>query len=191
MRGNKQAAIGSLVFAVALAIAGIIVYTNDYILLVFGVIPLSAPVFGVISLLLLATAIFQLATAGKKDQQANQTFKEQATSAHQAALQGVGMDAPTLLDTPCTVNVRHIKGNIGWIYALNLVLNGSDVGALKNKQSLSFYTNVIENSLSVQHSGRGQTTTFAFVAAPGGTVNLSVAWGAKDFFTETIVVTLE
>ena len=171
MKGNKRSAIGSLVFAVIFAIVGIVAYANDYIILLFHIIPLNGLAFGIIAVLLLAFAIYQLATAGKKDQAAAQAFQEQAANAQQVAMQSA---AATPLATPCTVNITHVKGSLGTINHFILMLNGFEAGTMKGKKSLSFGTNIAENSLSVQHSGTGQTAFFVFTAVSGGVVNLSI-----------------
>jgi hypothetical protein len=174
MKGNKRNAIGSLVFAVIFAVVGIIAYANDYIILLFRIIPLNGLAFGIIAVLLLAFAIYQLATASKKDQAATQAFQEQTAGTQQAAMQNAGATSATALATPCTVNVAHVKGMLGAVNHFNVMLNGFEAGILKNKKTLSFTTNIAENSLGLQHSNTGQVVTFPFKAVSGGTVNLSV-----------------
>ncbi|MDR2493303.1 MAG: hypothetical protein LBD25_07625 [Coriobacteriales bacterium] len=174
MKGNMRRAIGSIVFAVIFAGVGIFAYTNDYVYLLFYVIPLSAPVFGVIAVLLFGLAIFQLVTAGKKDEVATQEFQNQAASAQQAAVQDAGATEATPLATPCTINVTHVKGGLGALNHFNVMLNGYVAGTIKSKKSLSFTTGVAENSLSIQHSQSGEVVNHAFRAVSGGVVNLSI-----------------
>ena len=56
-------AILQLLVAVIFAGAGVFAYLNDYIILLFKVIPLNAYVFGAIALILLVLAIFTLVKA--------------------------------------------------------------------------------------------------------------------------------
>jgi hypothetical protein len=174
MSGNKMSAIGSIVFAVIFLIVGILAYSNGYILLLFRFIPLSGPVFVVIAVLLFALGFYQLATAGKKDKAVEENFKATAAAAQQAAAEVAGSSNLTGLATTCTVNVRHAKGILGAVNHLNVMLNGHEVGQLKNKKSMSLGTNVAENSLSVLVSNTGQMATCNFAAISGGTVNLEI-----------------
>jgi hypothetical protein len=186
MKGNRSGAIGSLLFAVLFGVIGLLAYTNDYYLLLFRVIPLNFVAFGIIAALLLAYAIYQLATAGKRDQEIEASIQQQAAAASQAA--AVGTTAPdqglTPLGSPCTVNIAHTKGILGMVNVLSIALNGFNIGQLKNKKTLSVSTTVAENALTVVNSAMpNNPTTVTFVAVSGGVVNLSIKLAAAGGLT--------
>jgi hypothetical protein len=190
MKGNRSGAIGSLLFAILFGVIGVFAYANDYYLLLFRVIPLNAAAFGIIAALLLVYAIYQLATAGKRDQEIEATIQQQAVAASQAA--AANTIAPdqglTPLGLPCTVNIVHTKGTLGMVNVLSVALNGFNIGQLKNKQTLSVTTTVAENALTVVNSAApNNPATITFMAVSGGVVNLSI----KLSLTGGGVLTLE
>jgi hypothetical protein len=190
MKGNRSGAIGSLLFAVLFGVIGVFAYANDYYILLFRVIPLNAAAFGIIAALLLVYAIYQLATAGKRDQEIEATIQQQAATASQAAAANtISPDQGlTPLGLPCTVNIAHAKGTLGMVNVLSVALNGFNIGQLKNKQTLSVTTTVAENALTVVNSAApNNPATITFMAVSGGVVNLSI----KLSLTGGGVLTLE
>jgi hypothetical protein len=166
---NTRSAVLYLLAAVLFAGAGVFAYANDYILVLFGLIPLNGVAFGVIAVLMLAVSIYQLVKAPQKDQEEAEVVQQQVSASQQTAA------AATPLSSPCAINITHIKGSVGLVNKLTVVLNGAEIGELKNKKSLNLGTGVSENVLMIIHSGTNGTGSLAFSATAGGVVNLSVS----------------
>jgi hypothetical protein len=166
---HRKNAIISLIFTVVFIIVGIVVYSSGYIILLFRFIPLSAPVFAILAILLLAYSIWQFISAKKEDEVQVQALEAQSTA---ASLQGQ-------LTAPTTVTLTRQGKAIGAIYKLEVALNGQAIGKIKNKETITFVATVPENDLLVVYPPTGNSNSLHFTAAPGGTINITTYVNAQ------------
>ncbi|MDR3315553.1 MAG: hypothetical protein LBS98_03610 [Coriobacteriales bacterium] len=163
MKNNTRNGIFSIIFAIIVAIVGVLAYTNGYYILLFRIIPLNEVAFGLVAAALLAYGIYELVSGSKKDQVIAESFQAQQQVA----------GTSTQLNAPCTIVLTRDKGLIGGLYKLNVLLNGLEGGKIGTKGQVTLTTSVTQNTLTVVYGPNNAISALDFTAIPGGVVNIT------------------
>jgi len=163
---SKSRAIWSLVFTIIIAIYGIIVYSDNGTMAFFGIINLSPFVFFLLILVWLVVDIFAIRNAGKQAKE----LEEKNLNLQEK----VSQFQPTeRLEQPCTLAITRTSSMLGAAMGVTVFLNGTEVGVLKNGQTLNFTTVYANNDLTVVTNADNVTRSLTFPATPGGFVHFT------------------
>ena len=79
------------------------------------------------------------------------------------------------IDTPCTVTITRPKNIMGAVMGVTILLNGNNIGVLKNGKMLSSSTSVEVNELQAIYED-GFSNSITFNSKPGKTVFISLKY---------------
>ena len=165
----KTRAVLSIIFTIIIGIIGVSSYMTSGYMTFFG-IELSIGWFLVLLTALIIYDIVLIKNATKNENQLTVNMADVQTQAITS----------TPLEKPSKVSITRLSSMVGAAMGVRTFLNGTEVGVLKNNQTLDLSTNVAENDITVQYIADGTTNSIKFNAESDGVIRISLKYsGAK------------
>ena len=103
------------------------------------------------------------------------------------------LDVPSRKDfeTPCQVTITRLSSMIGAFIAVRVLLNGIEVGTLKNGKTLEFQTFIATNEMSVLNPADNTKKSINFIAASEGSVRITFKISRSifiDFVSQYVLI---
>lgn len=161
----KTRAILSVLFTIFIAIVGFSNYSSGSGYMTFFGIELSSGMFFLLIAVFVIFDIISIVNAFKADKQIQEEVAQdvQAFSEDKEAL-----------EAPCSVSITRLSSMLGAANKVNAVLNGVEVGTLKNGQTLETTTSFRQNKLLMVFTNDNQTRSLEFEAESNGHVRITL-----------------
>lgn len=161
----KTRAILSVVATVVLTIFGLIIYQDGNYFEWFGIINISKGLFLGLMGIWIVVGIFGVVNA----------FKKEKALEEKSVIKQKQLSLQEQLESPCNVSITRTSSLLGAAMGVRVFLNDTEVGILKNAQTLSFTSQYAENELAVLYS-EGITKSMVFTAEPGENVSFTLKY---------------